>query len=921
MDENAEILQEFIQETREHLAAIEPDLLEMERQAEAVSAEIVNRVFRAIHSTKGGAAFLAFDALKEFSHAMENVLMLIRDGQLKASSNVVDALLRGVDVLRAMLDDVENSDAVPYRAEMERLSAILAMTSPEAPSAHAPAAPAPAAEKARPIAAAAAPAAAAPEVPAVSVAPAVAAPTPAQPVALPPLPPPTSTEDELARYNVALAALAKPLAQGMSIHRIDFGSVGALTRAGGGTERALARLGSVGTVLSPLQHPPQAPPDEQRFEVLCASVLEPGLLAGEAEVAERCVYTFNSAELKQRLKPGTVTSVPMSNIADPSREAKPAEPRGDTTPAEVKETLRVRVDLLNRLMNVAGELVLGRNQLLRSLKDSSDSVAGLNAILQHIDRVTTELQEGIMQTRMQPIGTLFGRYSRVVRDIARQLGKQINLHTEGEDVELDKSIIEALADPLTHLLRNCCDHAIEMPEDRIRSGKSPAGKISLLAFHESGQVNIVVADDGRGISRQRVLAKALEKGIVTQAEAAAMADRDVVKLVLAPGFSTAEAITDISGRGVGMDVVRTNVEKLGGHLEVASEEGVGTTVMLRLPLTLAIIPSLIVRAGDARFAVPQVSIVELVWVRADEVGARIELIHGSPVLRLRGHLLPLVRLSDVLGIKRQYQDPATGAVQRDRRQTIEDRRGAAQEDSAENRRSGADYNVLVLRAGPNRFGIIVDELFESEEIVVKPLPSHLKDIECFAGTTILGDGRVTMILDPGGIAARAKLSFASVAREEERRKAEQERAAAHAGVDSRSVILFNNAPGEVFAVPQERVLRLERISRDDILKLGGRDFVKYRGAGLPVVRLDQLYPVSSVPNDAEEMFLIIPKEHGGTVVRGGILVWRIVDALDVEVSLQRPLFAGPGLLGAALVDGNLTTFLDPGALLDSAEVA
>jgi two-component system chemotaxis sensor kinase CheA len=907
MDENAEILQEFIQETREHLAAIEPDLLEMERQAEAVSAEIVNRVFRAIHSTKGGAAFLAFNALKEFSHAMENVLMLIRDGQLKASSNVVDALLRGVDVLRAMLDDVENSDAVPYRAEMDRLSAILATTSTEELAA-----------------------AAAPPAPAPRTAPApepVAAPPPPEATAvrapLPPLPAPASLEEELARFNVTLASLAKPLAQGMAIHRIDFGSVGSLTRAGSSTERVMARLGAVGTVLSPLKHPPQASPDEQRFETLCASVLERGLLAGEAEVAEGRVYTFNTAELKQNLKAATATpSNPSAASLDDKREpAKPPENRGDATPAEVKETLRVRVDLLNRLMNVAGELVLGRNQLLRSLKDSSDSVAGLNAILQHIDRVTTELQEGIMQTRMQPIGTLFGRYSRVVRDIARQLGKQISLHTEGEDVELDKSIIEALADPLTHLLRNCCDHAIETPDERVRNGKSPSGKISLLAFHESGQVNIVVADDGRGISRQRVLAKALEKGIVTQAEAAAMADRDVVKLVLAPGFSTAEAITDISGRGVGMDVVRTNVEKLGGHLEVASEEGVGTTVMLRLPLTLAIIPSLIVRAGDARFAVPQVSIVELVWVRADEVGARIELIHGSPVLRLRGHLLPLVRLSDVLSISRRYLDPSTGAVQRDRRQAIEDRRGAVAEDSAENRRSGADYNVLVLRAGPHRFGIIVDELFESEEIVVKPLPSHLKDIECFAGTTILGDGRVTMILDPGGIAARAKLSFASVAREEERRKAEQERAAAHAGVDTRAVILFNNAPGEVFAVPQERVLRLERISRDDILKLGGRDFVKYRGAGLPVVRLDRLYPVSAVPNDADEMFLIIPKEQGGRVVRGGILVWRIVDALDVEVSLQRPLFAGPGLLGAALVDGNLTTFLDPGALLDSAEVA
>jgi two-component system chemotaxis sensor kinase CheA len=413
-----------------------------------------------------------------------------------------------------------------------------------------------------------------------------------------------------------------------------------------------------------------------------------------------------------------------------------------------------------------------------------------------------------------------------------------------------------------------------------------------------------------------VIRKALDKGLITQTEAAHIAPHEVVKLVLMPGFSTAAEVSDISGRGVGMDVVRTNVEKLGGSVELETEEGMGTTVTLRLPLTLAIIPSLIVGASDARFAVPQVGIDELVWVRSDDVQSKIETIQNVPVLRLRGRLLPLVRLTDVLEIEREFVDPGTGEAQPDRRQSIADQRvadGESRKVEANRRQSASgDFNILVLRAGGNRFGLVVDELFESEEIVLKPLPSYVKQISCFAGTTILGDGRVTMILDPGGLATLAKLSFVSVAREETRRQAEAERA--DSGTSERSVILFDSAPGEVFAVPQDRVLRLERIERKQVEVLGGQEFVKYRGAGLPVIRLDTHFPVTPVPSDSEEMFLIIPKDVQAsqpTAARAGILAHRIVDARDVSVQLHRPLFEGPGMKGSAIVDGNLTMFLDP----------
>jgi two-component system chemotaxis sensor kinase CheA len=523
--------------------------------------------------------------------------------------------------------------------------------------------------------------------------------------------------------------------------------------------------------------------------------------------------------------------------------------------------------------------------------------------LQHVDRVTTELQEGIMQTRMQPVNTLFARYARMARDLGRQLGKRIELETSGNEVELDKSIIEALADPLTHVVRNAIDHGIEKPEERSRKGKSSAGHIRIAAFHESGQVYIVVSDDGRGVDRAKVRKKAIEKHLVSQTEAATLSDHEVMDLLLMPGFSTAEQVTELSGRGVGMDVVRTNVEKLGGHVELDSVEHQGTTVRLRLPLTLAIIPSLIVRVNDARYAVPQVNIVELVWIRAADVRERVEFVQGAPVLRLRGKLLPIVHLSHLMRAKGRASEAAQYSVGE-----------ASAHAMGELSASSLDLSVVVMRAGNMRFGVLVDELFEWEEIVVKPVPSHLMDIGAFAGTTILGDGRVIMILDPGGIAKLADLSVSNSVNDASDRSKQDKKDADH-----HSVILFSSAPGEQFAVPQDRVLRLERIEPKQLEVIGGRDYVKYRGQGLPVIRLDSCYPVSSVPDDVEELFLIIPRdevsERVGTPT-GGILVWRILDALDINVALSRPMFSGPGVKGSAIIDGTLTMFMDPSKLLE-----
>jgi two-component system chemotaxis sensor kinase CheA len=621
-------------------------------------------------------------------------------------------------------------------------------------------------------------------------------------------------------------------------------------------------------------------------------------------------------------------AAPAPAPVEPAVEAQPEEPVADpSAPRAAKvadngpETLRVRVELLTGLMNQAGELVLSRNQLLRAVSGHVREIPGLAAILQNISQVTSELQEGIMQTRMQPIGTVFNRFPRIIRDMARQLGKQIDIRIQGAEVELDKSIVELLTDPLTHIIRNCADHAIEMPDERRRMKKNPVGQLLLHAYHQGGQVIIAITDDGRGIDPRKVAAKAVAKGIVTEAQSREMTDRELVNLVFAPGFSTAETVTDISGRGVGMDVVRSNTEKLGGHVELETQAGVGTTVLLRLPLTLAIIPSMIVGVGCDRFAIPQVNVVEFVWVRAADVSRRIERVHGAEVLRLRSRLLPLVRLADVLGVPRTFPDPEHGERVPDRRQELADRRGLPLDEArAPERRTDwrSDYNIVVLRLGSNQFGMVVDELFDIEEIVVKPLPEFVQTCKCFSGATIMGDGRVIMILDAGGLMAGAHLHFTDLQAEEKLRQEEEKRRAAAAAARRHSVIVCTGARDEFFAIPQDRIMRLEKLSTADIQLVGDREFMDYRGHGLPLIRLDQLLQVKPVPDELKEVFVVIPKvlEHGVvTQAVAGIVISDIIDALDVEVELEPVKVQGAGILGAAILQHHFTLFLEPLELL------
>src|SRR5208337_2241997 len=439
-------------------------------------------------------------------------------------------------------------------------------------------------------------------------------------------------------------------------------------------------------------------------------------------------------------------------------------------------SIRVDVGLLDKVMNLVGELVLARNQVLQfanRMKDTSFLAAS-----QHLNLITTELQEGVMKTRMQPIGNIWGQFPRTVRDVALGCGKEVGIEMEGKETELDKTIIEAIKDPLTHLVRNSVDHGIELPEARVKAGKARVGRLILRAFHEGGQVNIEISDDGAGLSSDRIRKKAIERGVITAEQAARMTEREIFNLIFLPGFSTAEKVTNVSGRGVGMDVVKTNVEKIGGLVDLQSTLGRGTTVRVKIPLTLAIIPALVVTCAGERYAIPQVNLLELVRLEAEHATTAIEMVHGVPVYRLRGRLLPLVYLSRELKLVGKLDSAGS---------------------------NDAAVNIVVLQADDRQFGLVVDEINDSEEIVVKPLRKQLKTVKTFAGSSIMGDGKVALILDVLGLAQRASVVT------ETRHRALTEKvteSAAMAG-EKQTFLLFAGPDDSRMAIPLSTLARLE----------------------------------------------------------------------------------------------------------------
>ncbi len=572
-----------------------------------------------------------------------------------------------------------------------------------------------------------------------------------------------------------------------------------------------------------------------------------------------------------------VTETPIEKAPKPAvLSAPPADPDRSLSVADT--TIRVDVSLLDKLMNLIGELVLARNQILQFTTQRDDGA--LTGASQRLNLITSELQEGFMKTRMQPIGVVWNKLPRVVRDVAHSLGKQIDLQMEGADTELDRTIIEAIKDPLTHLVRNSCDHGIEDPERRRGKGKPAKGTLSLKAYHEGGQVNIEISDDGAGVDVERVRAKAVERGLIRADQAAQLTEREAMNLLFMPGFSTAGQVTNVSGRGVGMDVVKSNVEKIGGAVDIVSVPGQGTTVKLKIPLTLAIIPGLLITSGGQRFVIPQVSLLELIRLEDNPAG-KIDYVHDVPVYRRRGALLPIAYLNDVLKLGPAY--------------------------------SGDVCNIVVLQAEHKQFGLIVDGVNDTQEIVVKPLGKQLKGLTCYSGSTIMGDGEVALILDVPGI---GHLSGVLAEGRADRRDAKQQRTTT--STDKQRLLLFKAGSFDRLAVPLSLVSRLEEFPTDILEWADGRRVVQYRDSILPLVSLQEILE-PGVRHSFEESNPVQVVVFGNDDRCVGIVVDQIIDIVEETVGMRRRSRPRRGLLGSGVVGKRVADFVDLQAILRVAE--
>jgi two-component system chemotaxis sensor kinase CheA len=579
----------------------------------------------------------------------------------------------------------------------------------------------------------------------------------------------------------------------------------------------------------------------------------------------------------------TQPSSPMQNPTPPLSTPPPPTPPDSLKEKETEGpgSIRVPVALLDNLMTLMGEMVLVRNQVLQ-FSSTSEDLEFLN-LSKRLNVVTSEIQGEMMKTRMQPIGNILGKFHRVVRDLSQELKKNITLTLSGAETEVDKSLLEAIKDPLTHIIRNSCDHGIEIPGARTASGKSDNGSIGVRSYHEGGQVVIEVTDDGKGLHKEVLVAKAIEKGILTPVQAAALNEKEIYGLIFAPGFSTAASVTNVSGRGVGMDVVRTNIERIGGTVELSSVPGKGTTTRLKIPLTLAIVPALIVRCGRGAFAIPQVKLEELVRVDSSSSEAKIEYLHGTPVYRLRGRLLPLVDLNRVLGLE------------------------------SKGRETGTVSNIAVVNGEQCSFGLIIDEVQDTADIVVKPLTRLLKSLQVYSGATILGDGSIALILDVSGISKVTGIGNEHVKPDETFARTSAEKRVSNL---QEFLVVRLNSPTK-HALVLNYVHRLEEFRRADIELSGEQRVIRYGNSILPILSVSERlgYP-AALASDRSETLSVVVIEKAGTLF--GLEVEEIVDTLSTELEVDTTLVRKAGFFGNLNLPDGLIVGIDPFEIINGA---
>jgi two-component system chemotaxis sensor kinase CheA len=807
-----DVMVEFITESRENLDELDTAVVTLEQHPDP---GVIAKIFRAVHTIKGTSGFLGLHTLESVTHIGENLLSKMRDGELPVTQANTTGLLGMADAVRAILDNVEatgSEGSETYPALIEQLSRL---NNGEVPAA---AAPAPTT---------------APETP--------AAMTDAKPAKA------TSTRRK---------AAAEPV--------VEITDAPAPRRRG-------AKAGAPDAKASVTQLKPRRVKVNPPAKKVEEPVVDEPTRMGE-QLVERGLATEAQVDtaLQQQAHgdPRHLGELLVEQeVVKPTDVVEVLKTQADERPA-TNESIRVDVGLLDDLMNLVGELVLARNQILQFNASFFDPA--FSATSQRLNLITSELQEGVMKTRMQPIDNIWNKFPRIVRDLSLSCGKNARLEMEGKHTEVDKTLLEAIKDPLTHLIRNAIDHGLETPEVRMATGKPTEGTVRLSAYHEGGQVIIEIADDGAGIDANVIRRKAVQKGLMTADDAATRPDRDIVNVIFQPGFSTAEQVSNISGRGVGMDVVKTNIESIGGSVDVQTVIGRGTTFKVKIPLTLAIIPALLVNAGGERYAIPQVSLVELVRLDGESATSGIESVQGAPVHRLRGKLLPLVFLNDVFGTPPSRSDDA--------------------------------INIVVVQSDDTQFGLVVDDISDTAEIVVKPLGRLLKGASGFAGATIMGDGKVALILDLLGVSQLAGVSSTSAARAQAEANANR----SFEVTDDHESILIVGIGDRRFALQLAHVTRLEELPVSAVRTAGDHRVIHYRDQILPLVTLaDRLGIYAQSANDQNLQVLVC----GAGERSVGLIVDSVFDIVDerLEFSDRTETY---GVMGTTVIGGEVTDVLD-----------
>lgn len=851
------ILQEFREEARDHLEILESTLLSMER--DGACTETFHRIFRSAHTIKGASGFLGLTGIGAVSHAMETVLALLRDDKIEFGPGLAAVLLGAVDVLRRLLDLAPAEDGLdvsPVVAQLEGL-----------------------------------------------------------------IDPPTAAsvldEEEQIHHLGAARSMATStlhLRQIPANHRFlyilsyAFDDLLARQKKGRSPVALFREIQNLGLLVDDripdhLEDPRGV--DTPALLILFSTDLEPGHMAMATQLAPSQIELLDLDEVRKSVgldppAPGAdaAARTAPARVAKRPRQASPVPPAPDPAATArlatetVTDSVRVRIDVLDRLMRLAGELVLVRN---RQLCRGEGQGLGDREIVQRLDQVTAGIQETVLSARMQPLGNVLSKFQRIVRDLGHRLGKEIELRTEGGETELDRTLLEAISDPLTHIVRNCCDHGIESPADRARAGKPTTGTVAVKAWHEAGRVHIRITDDGKGIDAARVRAKALEKGLRTEDELARMSDREARRLVFLPGFSTAETVSDISGRGVGMDVVIHSIEKLGGFVSLESETGAGTTLDLQLPLTLAIVPALVVESAGMRLAIPQASVEELVRLYDEDVG-RIESAGHENLFRLREHLLPLVDLEQILS----HREPWSLEERHAFCESSKSSRQGLLEAYRSGRASGISETFAVLKSGRGRYGLVLARILGTEEIVVEPLHPGLGSPAIYAGVTVLGDGEIALILDTQGICRHAGIQPVDI----ETTRAEGSRS------EASSMLLFRSGPDEQIGLPLGSLRRVVRLRPGQIERSGTREYAQIEDHSVRIERLESVLSVSAGAGD-QEGYLLLPS---GEDRSWGILATSLVDSGEYRFQLEPCPEEGPLVRGTALLRGRRTLLLDDSRL-------